>query len=126
MEGLGCGIPESTAHERAEKLYAPSRHGVLCYKMVPEFFYQALNLFNSLFIASLNPAIPKGATVSKCNPILNLRKHVRCFSFSPSLTLIRDGGWKQMLNLSDVQWPKLSLNPNLLNILVLSEIADEM
>lgn len=126
VEGLGYGIPESTTHERAEKVYAPSRHRVLCYRMAPEFICQTPNLFNSLFITSLNPAIPKGATMSKSNPILNLRKHIRCFSSSPSLTLIRDGGWKQMLNLSDVQWSKLSLNPNLLNILVLFEIADEM
>lgn len=64
--------------------------------------------------------------MSKSIPVLNLKKHVRCYSSSPSLILIREGGWKQMLNLSDVQWSKFSLNPNLLNILVLFEIADEM
>ena len=39
-------------------------------------------------------------------------------SFLPSPTLIREDGWRQMLNLQDVQRSKLSLNPNQLNILL--------
>ena len=39
-------------------------------------------------------------------------------SFPPSPTVIREDGWRQMLNLQDVQRSKLSLNPNQLNILL--------